>query len=243
MKAVIIAGGEGTRLRPLTHIKPKPLLPLWGKSFIESQIDKLKSAGVKEIIINVGYKAEQFEQVFRDREDVKLSYEYRPMGTAGAVKLAENLFADAEHLIVLNADIVTDFDYKCLINFHKNLNNDVSLFSVKVDDPSRFGLILADPVSKKVKAFLEKTPKKEALNYTKDFYINGGIYVFKSKLFSLFQDNIPLSFEKDVFPTLIVKDYFIRRYDFSGYWLDVGTKEAYAQAHFDFARQAIFGKL
>lgn len=243
MKAIIIAGGEGTRLRPLTYWKPKPLLPLWGIPMIEIQISKLRKAGIKEIIINVGYKAEAFERHFSKREGITLSYESSPMGTAGAVKLAEDLFKDSDQIIVLNADIVTDFDYRELISFQRNTKSDVSLFSVNVDDPSRFGLILTKPGYRQVEAFLEKTPKEAARKYTDEFYINGGIYVMKANLFHHFDANRPLSFEKEVFPTLIMKGYRVSRFDFKGYWLDVGTKESYWQAHKDMLRKALLGQL
>jgi len=243
MKAIIIAGGEGTRLRPLTYLKPKPLLPLWGIPMIELQIKKLKEAGVTDIIINVGYKAKDFERHFANRKGISLSYEDKPMGTAGAVKLAEGMFQDSDEIIILNADIVTDFDYRELINFQRNSKSDVSLFAVKVEDPSRFGLILNKPGFRQVEAFLEKLPKEAALQYTDKFYVNGGIYVMKSHLFQHFQADVPLSFEKEVFPTLIMKGYTISRLDFQGYWLDVGTKEAYWQAHKDTFRKAILGQL
>jgi mannose-1-phosphate guanylyltransferase len=233
MKAIIVAGGEGTRLRPLTYLKPKPLLPIWGVPIIEKQIEKLNQAGVKEIIINVGYKWEEFERHFRNREGITLSRELTPLGTAGAVKLAEPLFRDSENIIVLNADILTRFDYFELISHHRLAKNDVTLFSIKVEDPSRFGLILTKPNSREVEAFLEKMPLEAAKTYTNDFYVNGGIYVLKSSLFSMFPENTPLSFEKDVFPTLIMKNRKVCRLDYKGYWIDIGTKSAYLQVHKD----------
>lgn len=233
MKAVIVAGGEGTRLRPFTYLKPKPLLPIWGVPIIEKQIEKLNKAGVHDIIVNVGYKYEEFEKHFKNRKGIVLSRETTPLGTAGAVKLAEPLFRDSENIIVLNADILTKFDYYHLISNHRLAKSDVTLFSIKVDDPSRFGLILNKNSSRDVEAFLEKMPLEAAKKYTSDFYVNGGVYVIKSSLFSMFPENTPLSFEKDVFPTLIVKNHKVRRLDYSGYWIDIGTKKSYWQAHKD----------
>lgn len=234
VKAVIIAGGEGTRLRPLTKFLPKPLLPIIGKSMIDRQIDRLHEAGVDDIIINVGYKYESFERHFKKRSNVSLSREYTPMGTAGAVKLAESLYKDADAVVVLNADILTNVDIKKIIDYHLLSKSFATLFSVKVEDPSRFGLILADERTKDVSFFLEKIPKKEAENYTENFFINGGIYVMSPNALSFFPENTPLSFEKDVFPTLLIKGYPIKRFDFSGYWLDVGTKKTYLKAQADF---------
>lgn len=233
MKAVIVAGGEGTRLRPLTYFKPKPLLPVLGIPMIERQIKKLMASGVDEIIINVGYKAEEFEKHFSGRKGIYLSHESTPLGTAGAVKLAENLFSDSSDIIVLNADILTSFDYYNLISFHRLAKNDVTLFGVKVDDPTRFGLILSDNRTRNVEAFLEKLPLEAAKKYTDEFFINGGIYIIKSSMFKYFQDNVPLSFEKDVFPTLIMKKHAVRLLKFSGYWIDVGTRKSYLQANID----------
>jgi len=241
MKAIIIAGGEGTRLRPLTYWKPKPLLPLLGKSLIERQIEKLREAGIQDIIINVGYQAESFENKFKNDSRITLSREFTPLGTAGAVKLAEPLFRDTSDVIVLNADILTTVDFRSLINYHRMTKSDVTLFSVKVEDPSRFGLILARQGYNDVEAFLEKMPLSQAQTYTSDFYINGGIYIMKSHLFGHFAENQPLSFEKEVFPTLIVKGYKVKRFDFDGYWLDIGTKEAYLKAHMDLIKS--YGKL
>jgi len=233
MKAVIVAGGEGTRLRPLTYFKPKPLLPIWGIPIIEKQIAKLNKAGVTDIIINVGYKWEVFEKHFAGRKGITLSREEKPLGTAGAVKLAEPLFRDTENIIVLNADILTKFDYFDLISYHRLAKNDVSLFAIKVEDPSRFGLILNKSQSRDVEAFLEKMPLEAAKKYTDTFYVNGGIYVLKSSILSMFPENEPLSFEKDIFPTLLVKNYAVRRLDYNGYWLDIGTKNTYFQAYAD----------
>jgi len=233
MKAVIIAGGEGTRLRPLTYLKPKPLLPVLGVPMIERQIKKLNDSGVKDIIINVGYRADAFERYFKGRENITLSYETTPLGTAGAVKLAEPLFQDCEDIIVLNADILTSFDYHNLISYHRLAHNDVTLFGVEVQDPSRFGLILADSRTRNVEAFLEKIPLESAKQYTDKFYINGGVYIMKPKLFKYFDSGKTLSFEKEVFPTLIMKKYVVRQLGFNGYWIDVGTKQSYLKANID----------
>jgi NDP-sugar pyrophosphorylase family protein len=232
MKAVIIAGGEGTRLRPLTYWRPKPMLPLWGEPMLEQQIKKLRKAGVRDIIINTGYLSSAFERHFAGREGISLSEEKTPLGTAGAVKLAEPLFQDADDIMILNADIVTELDFSALIKFHTEGGNDVTLFSVRVDDPSRFGLILANQ-DKRVSGFLEKLPLEEAQKHTDQFFINGGVYIMKSHLLAQFSVNKPLSFEKNVFPALIDRKAVIRRFDFSGYWIDVGTKKSYLKAHWD----------
>ena len=232
MKAVIIAGGEGTRLRPLTYWRPKPLLPLWGTPMLEQQIEKLREAGVRDIIVNTGYLSSKFEEHFAGRESISLSQEKTPLGTAGAVKLAESLYQDTGDIIILNADIVTELNFEDLIKFHVEGGNDVTLFSVRVDDPSRFGLIVADD-SKKVSGFLEKLPLSEAKKHTNQFFINGGAYIMKAHLLSQFQAGVPLSFEKNVFPTLIEQGFLVRRFDFDGYWIDVGTKKSYLRAHWD----------
>jgi NDP-sugar pyrophosphorylase family protein len=235
VKAVIIAGGEGTRLRPLTYWKPKPLLPVFGVPMIERQIKQLSNAGIKDVIINVGYKAETFTRHFKGREGITLSYESSPMGTAGAVKLAEEHYKDASAVIVLNADIITSVSIRDILAYHRMTNSFATLFSVKVEDPSRYGLILAD-TSRDVSMFLEKLPMSEAQKHTNQFFINGGIYVLDPSALSFFPSGEYLSFEKEVFPTLLVKGKSVKRFEFNGYWKDIGTRQSYFEANLDFLK-------
>ncbi len=237
MKAVLIAGGFGTRLRPLTYNRPKPIVPVVNRPFVLHQIELLKKYGIYEIILNVHYLPKSMELVLGDGKEwgVKLYYsiEKEPLGTAGAVKNAEKYF-DEEPLVVFNGDILTNIDIKDLIEFHKKSKSVATIALTEVDDPTHYGLVITDKDGK-VKKFLEK-PSWQEVTTNK---INAGVYILEPRIFSYVPKNAFFSFERDLFPLLLEKNENMYAKVSSSYWLDIGSPKKYLQAHKDILNQEI----
>lgn len=246
MQSVIIAGGRGTRLSPLTHGCPKPMLPLIERPFLAWMVERCRAAGVTDILMNVHYQAGQIQDYFGDgdRFGVQIRYiqESEPLGTAGAMKLAEPYFT-GEPLIVFNADILTDLDLGALIQAHQQANAKATLTLTRVENPTAFGLVElwstnSDPQSvvpsssQKVRAFREKPSAAEAAQLGIDT-INAGTYVLEPDLFTEYPSGAPLSFERTIFPRLLEQEQLVTGFVWSGYWLDLGTPANYYQAHLD----------
>ncbi|MBI6546438.1 MAG: nucleotidyltransferase family protein, partial [Cyanobacteria bacterium NC_groundwater_1444_Ag_S-0.65um_54_12] len=235
MKAIIIAGGEGTRLRPLTYFTPKPLLPLCGKPIIEHQIELCRRHGLREIIVNLHYLADELEQRLQDGSQLGVriwySRERTPLGTAGAVKLAYPYFAD-DLVVVFNGDVLTDLDLTALLEFHKQQGASATLTVTEVADPTPFGLVLCDAHGK-ISGFLEKPSRQEALARTARFFINAGTYVLHPSIFEDIPPDTNWSFERQVFPSLLKNQVSCYAFHSSAYWLDVGSPAAYLKAHHD----------
>jgi mannose-1-phosphate guanylyltransferase/mannose-1-phosphate guanylyltransferase/phosphomannomutase len=237
MQAVIIAGGKGTRLRPLTYGCPKPMLPLLDRPFLEWMIDRCREAGIKDILLNVHYQAQQVQSYFEngDRFGVSIRYieESTPLDTAGAIKLAEPYFT-GESLVVFNADILTDLDLKLLIGFHQESGAAATLTLTRVNDITPFGLVeLGSDLQ--VQAFREKpTPEQAVIFMEKGINtINAGTYVLEPEIFDCYIAGEPLSFERVVFPGILEQGRKMMGFVWDGYWLDLGTPEKYCQAHLD----------
>ncbi|MBU6427607.1 MAG: NDP-sugar synthase [Cyanobacteria bacterium REEB65] len=241
MKAILIAGGEGTRLRPLTFRTPKPLLPLCGKPIIAYQIDLCRSHGIRDIVINLHYLADSLEEYLGDgsRLGVRLEYsrEREPLGTAGAVKLAEPYF-DGDAMLVFNGDVLTDLNLSRLLDFHRANDAIATLTTTEVADPTPFGLIVSDDRGRIIR-FLEKPSREEAQQYGERFYINAGTYVLQPEVFSKIPAERSWSFERQVFPGLLEDGQ--RLFAFAGktYWRDVGSPASYLAAHRDLLSGAI----
>ncbi len=231
MKAIIIAGGLGTRLRPLTYNRAKPVVPLVNKPFVVHQIELLKKYGITDIILNLHYLPKNLELLLGNGKDlgVKLSYsiEDKPLGTAGAVKNAEEYF-DGEPLLVFNGDILTDIDLSKLIKYHKDKKAAATLSLTRVEDPTPYGLVLLAEDGR-VEKFLEK-PNWEMVS---DNTINAGIYVLDPKIFASVPKAVPFSFERELFPGLLNSGSPVYGYIFEGYWMDIGSPKKYMQAHRD----------
>jgi mannose-1-phosphate guanylyltransferase/phosphomannomutase len=231
MRAVIIAGGSGTRLRPLTYNTPKPMVPLFGKPFLQYQLEHLKRHGVTEIVINLHYLSEVIEAYFGDGSELGLkifySLEEKPLGTAGAVKLAEEHFTD-EPLIVLNGDILTDIDLTEMIDFHRINRARVTLAMIKVADPTSYGLIFTEE-NGQISRFLEKPSWDEATVDT----VNAGIYILDPSVFRYVPRHEAYSFERGLFPLLLQLNERVFGYTTDSYWLDIGSPQKYLQAHND----------
>ncbi|CAN1212697.1 NDP-sugar synthase [Tumidithrix helvetica PCC 7403] len=243
MQAIIIAGGKGTRLRPLTYGCPKPMLPLLDRPFLAWMIDRCRDAGVYDILLNVHYQAQQVTDYFEtgDRFGVKIRYieESTPLDTAGAIKLAEP-YLTGESLIVFNADILTDLDLNAAIKFHKTHQADATLTLKRVPDITPFGLVELDP-SDRVQAFREKPTEEQAVEFLAQGIntINAGTYILEPHIFDTYPVGEPLSFERVVFPNLLSQGLKMMGFVWDGYWMDLGTPEKYCQAHVDILEGAM----
>ena len=237
MQAVIIAGGKGTRLRPLTYGCPKPMLPLVDRPFLEWMINRCREANVCDILLNVQYQARQVIDYFGDgdRFGVTIRYiqESTPLDTAGAIKLAEPYFT-GESLIVFNADILTNLDLAALIKFHKDTQADATLTLTRVSDITPFGLVEIN-AQNQVQAFREKPNAEQAVEFLAQGIdtINAGTYVLEPKIFDVYPSGEPLSFERKVFPNVLERGLKMMGFVSDGYWMDMGTPEKYYQAQVD----------
>ncbi|AFY68677.1 Mannose-1-phosphate guanylyltransferase [Thalassoporum mexicanum PCC 7367] len=237
MQAVIIAGGKGTRLRPLTYGTPKPMLPIFDQPFLAWMVDRCCQAGVTDILINVRYQAHQVRDYFGNGErfGVKIRYveESTPLDTAGAMKLAQPYFT-GESLLVFNADILTNLDLKSMIRFHKDSKADATLALKRVEDIRPFGLVEIDP-DDRVLAFREKPAADQAEVFLAKGIntINAGTYILEPEIFNDYPDGEPLSFERQVFPNVLAAGKKMVGYAWDGYWMDLGTPQKYYQAHLD----------
>lgn len=226
MQAVILSGGKGTRLRPLTSTMPKPAVPMVNRPMLSYMVDWLTGHGVTEIIMSVGYKADGLRQALEDAgvDSVPISWieEPEPLGTAGAIKFAEAHLA--ERFLVLNGDTLTDFDLSAEIAQHEATGAKVTLALTPVEDPTAYGVVLTDE-ERRVTAFLEKPAREDA---PPDPKINAGAYVLERSVMEMIPAGENRSFEHDVFPHLVGDGIYA--FDAEGYWLDLGTPERYVEA-------------
>lgn len=229
MKAVIIAGGLGTRLRPLTYNTPKPIVPVANRPFIIHQIEHLIKHGVDEVIINLHYLSQEIKKILNDGRQwgIKIHYsiEEHPLGTAGAVKNAEKFFDD-EPLVIFNGDVLTDINISKVLNFHRERRATVTLTLTEVEDPTPFGLILTNQDGR-VTSFIEKPSWSMVTAKT----INAGIYIVDPKIFRGVPANKSYSFERQLYPDLLTAGEPIYGYLSSAYWIDIGNPEKYKEAH------------
>jgi mannose-1-phosphate guanylyltransferase len=224
MQALILAGGEGTRLRPLTSTVPKPVVPLANRPFITYMLDWLAGHGFRDIVMSCGFLADGVRSVLGSGQvgDLRIRYveEPEPLGTAGPVKLAEPLLD--ERFAVLNGDILTDFDLSRVRDFHLERGSRATLTLVAVDDPSSYGLVLTDDQDR-VTDFIEKPQGEAPTNL-----INAGMYMLERDVLEHIPEGRAVSFEREVFPALVGQGLHGLALD--GYWLDIGTPERYLQA-------------
>ncbi|AFY73410.1 Nucleoside-diphosphate-sugar pyrophosphorylase family protein [Synechococcus sp. PCC 7502] len=243
MQAIIIAGGKGTRLKPLTFGCPKPMLPLLDRPFLEWMVSRCRAVGITDILINVHYQAHQVVNYFRDgdRFGVQIRYieESTPLDTAGAIKLAEPYFT-GESLIIFNADILTDLNLAELIKFHQTNQAAVTLALKTVEDITPFGLVELDQNSQ-VLAFREKPTPAQAVDFLAKGIntINAGTYVIEPRVFTDYPVGEPLSFERVVFPEALKQGLKMMGFVSDGYWMDLGTPQKYYQAHIDILQELI----
>jgi mannose-1-phosphate guanylyltransferase len=228
MQALILAGGEGTRLRPLTTTVPKPVVPLVDRPFIAFMLDWLRSHGVHDIVMSCGHLASGVRNVLGDGSayGVMLRYveEPRPMGTGGALKYAASLLDD--RFLMLNGDVLTDIDLTAQIAQHERTGAQATLALTPVEDPSNYGLVRTSDGGE-VTEFVEK-PAPDQID-TRN--ISAGAYVLERSVLDLLAEDQPASIERDVFPRLVGNGLF--GFVSDGYWLDIGTPERYLEGTFD----------
>ena len=230
MKAVILVGGQATRLLPLTCNKPKAIVPVLNVPFLEHVIRHLSRHQIKDIILAQGHLAQPIEGYLGDGSQfgVKLSYvvEDTPRGTAGAVKNAER-YLDGTFLM-LNGDIITDLDITAIIDFHQERKAEATIALTPVDDPTAYGLIETNAQSR-VTRFLEKPSWSEVTTNM----INAGTYVLEPGVLAQIPPQAQVSIERETFPQLLARGQPVYGYSSSAYWLDMGTPEKYLQLHRD----------
>lgn len=231
MKAAILIGGQGTRLRPFTLESPKPLLPVLNRPFLEYQFRVLRTHGVREAVLCVSYRAQDFRRAFGDgrRLGLKLSYvrETMPLGTGGAVKNAEKLLG-RETSLILNGDVLNAFDIRAFLRFHRAKKAEASIALTRVKDPTLYGLVLTD-MEGCVRRFLEKPSWDEVETNT----INAGAYLFEPSVFSHIPAGKTYSLERGLFPERLAAGAKLGGWVAPGYWIDIGTVEKYLQVHLD----------
>ena len=230
MKAVILAGGEATRLRPLTCNTAKVMVPVLNRPFLEHFIAYLKKHNVTEVILALGQQIEQIQGYFGNGSDfgVKITYsiEDSPMGTAGAVKKAER-FLDSS-FIVFNGDVFTEIDLTAMMNLHRQKKASASIALTPVDNPTIYGVVETDDEGR-VKRFVEKPSWDEVTTNM----INAGIYIMEPSILAYITPNVFSMFERDVFPPLLKEGQTIYSYPSEAYWIDIGTPEKYLKLHHD----------
>nr|WP_203675049.1 MULTISPECIES: NDP-sugar synthase [unclassified Streptomyces] len=234
-EAILLVGGKGTRLRPLTVHTPKPMVPAAGVPFLTHQLARARAAGVEHIVLATSYLAEVFEPHFGDGSALGLHLEYvtedEPLGTGGAIRnVASRLrSAPGEPVLIFNGDILTGLDIRALVENHRTTGADVSLHLTKVADPRAFGLVPTDP-SGRVTAFLEKPQTPEEIVTDQ---INAGAYVFNRSVIDSIPAGRPVSVERETFPGLLAAGAHLQGMVDSTYWLDLGTPQAFVRGSAD----------
>jgi mannose-1-phosphate guanylyltransferase len=242
MQAVILAGGKGTRLRPLTVYTPKPIVPVVNRPFLLYQIDILKKAGITDITLSLSYQPDKIEHVLGGGSEFGVNLRFitepSPLGTGGAYRFAADELR--ETTVVLNGDILTDLDLTKILELHKDRGSTATLALMPVQDPAAYGLAETDSESRIVR-FLEK-PKPEDLVGLATNNINAGVYVLEPSVLDLMPKGENRSFEYDVFPEILKQKMPFFAYIMSGeYWSDIGTPASYLAAHNDFLGGKIRG--
>ena len=231
MKVLILAGGLGTRLRPLTFTRPKHLLPIANRPHIEHVFDLLLEHEITDAVLLTSYLAETFQDTVSAAEarglKLEVTHEEEPLGTAGAIKNAESLLGD-ETFLVFNGDILTDADLTSIIGWHRDRSAEATIVLTPVDDPSAFGVVPTDDGGR-VLGFIEKPPAGTAPTNL----INAGIYAFEPGVLNRIPRGEVWSAERQLFPGLVEEGAALYASAIDAYWLDVGTPDKYLQANLD----------
>jgi mannose-1-phosphate guanylyltransferase len=228
LRAVVLVGGEGLRLRPLTAKTPKPMLPLLGRPLLAYTFDHLRAGGVAEATLACGYLPTQIVDYFNGSFDgMRLNYqiEPQPLGTGGGIRYAASGVRST--FLALNGDSLREADIASLVDFHRSVGAKATILLARVADPARYGLVRTHEDGR-VKAFVEKPPQDEIDTEL----INAGLYVLEPEVLDLIPDDRPVSIEREVFPKLVAEGSLYALH-LDGYWLDVGTPASYLQAHID----------
>ena len=238
MRAILMAGGAGTRLRPLTCNLPKPMVPILNRPIAEHIINLLKRHGIHEVIATLHYEPDVMRDYFQDGSQfgIKMHYaieEDQPLGTAGCVKNVEELLTDT--FLVISGDSITDLDLSAAIAFHREKKSKATLILTRVPNPVEFGVVITDD-NQKICRFLEKPSTSEIFSDT----VNTGTYILEPDVLKYLPDNIECDFSKDLFPKLLDNEEAMYGYVADGYWCDVGHLEAYRTAQYDALEGKVF---
>ena len=234
MKGLILAGGKGTRLRPLTINTPKPVVPVANSPFLLYQIDLMRSAGITEIILSLSYQPRKIEDLLKDGSDygvwIRYAVEGTPLGTGGAFKNAE------EHIdstaVVFNGDVLTSIDLAAVVAHHRKRGAVATIVLTPVENPSAYGLVETN-ADGWIQRFIEKPGPDEITCNT----INAGIYVLEPSVLRYMPKGEPYSFERGLFPTLLEHKEPVTAYVSDKYWIDIGTPQKYLEVHQDILSQ------
>lgn len=231
MKSIILVGGKGTRLRPLTYETPKQMLPLVGVPMIELVFESLSKHGVTDAVLALGYLPDRFIEAYPNHQisGVNITYavEPEPLDTAGAIRFAADFAGIDETFLVVNGDVLTDLDVTTLLQFHRSHGAEGTIALHPVEDPSRFGVVPTTPEGQVI-AFVEKPPREEAPTNL----INAGTYIFEPSVLAKIAPESRVSVERETFPALASAKSLYAMADDS-YWLDTGTPQAYIKANVD----------
>jgi mannose-1-phosphate guanylyltransferase/phosphomannomutase len=231
MKAVVMAGGEGSRLRPLTSRRPKPLAPIANKPVMEHIVDLLRRHGITEIVATLHYLADEIESYFGDGSAFGVSMHYvvedTPLGTAGAVKLAADILGSGSFLVI-SGDALTDLDLSALAADHARSGAAATITLQRVTNPLEFGVVITDD-NQRITRFLEKPSWGEIFSDT----INTGIYVLEPEVLDYMERGKSYDFSRDIFPRLLHENKLVAGYVATEYWTDIGNLQQYQQANYD----------
>jgi len=228
-QALLLAGGLGTRLRPLTEQMPKPLAPIGNKPWLEHLIAHLREQGVRRFVIAAKHYADRIREALGDGErlgvSIRYSLETELLGTAGAIKNAEPYLED--RFLVVNADIIFDARIEPLLSFHRRHGGAVTIGLIEVEDPSHYGVVEQDERGR-ILRFVEKPKRGEAPSNR----VNAGIYVMEKRALAAIPEGREVSIERETFPLLVAKNEVYGEL-LRGYWMDMGTKDRYRAVHWD----------
>jgi mannose-1-phosphate guanylyltransferase len=231
MRAVVLVGGFGTRLRPLTNTRPKQMLPIVHQPMIEHVLAHLAAYGVDDVVLSMGYRPDAFAGAYPDGRCAGVTLHYavepEPLDTAGAIRFAARDAGIAERFLVLNGDVLTDLDLGALVAFHIDRGAEGTIALQAVDDPSRFGVVPTGDRGE-VLAFVEKPPRDEAPTNL----INAGTYVLEASVLDRIAEGRKVSVERETFPAMAAEGTLFAL-DGATYWLDTGTPQQYLQAQLD----------
>jgi mannose-1-phosphate guanylyltransferase/phosphomannomutase len=222
MQAVVMAGGEGSRLRPLTINRPKPMVPVVHRQVLGHILELLRRYNFSQAIATLQYRAEDIQTYFGDGAQVGIPLSYsvepHPLGTAGSVKYAEKFLARDEPFLIISGDALTDFDLNAIVAFHKRVGAAVTLTLYRVPNPLEYGVIIVNNEGR-IERFLEKPSWGEVISDT----VNTGIYVVSPEVLDEIEPDVPVDFSKDLFPRLMKKGAPLYGYIAEGYWCDIGN--------------------
>ena len=231
MKALLLAGGFGTRLRPLTYTRPKHLLPVANREHIVHVFDLLQRHGIDDVVLLTSYLAETFDYLVEAGRarglNLEVSQEVEPLGTAGALKNAE-AYTGGDTFLAFNGDVLMDVDLTEVVRFHRDRGAEATILLTPVEDPSMYGVVPTHDDGR-VQAFIEKPPRDEAPTNL----INAGVYVLEPSVLDRIPDGEVCSIERETFPALVVEGARLFATPSDAYWMDIGTPEKYLQANLD----------